>query len=221
MAVGLAEVAVVEAPVLVKVGLVGVAIHAGAWPDYDHTESTPTRELGPVSCALSEAIRALAYVIQLATGDRSVNLADDDGVHRGWTHTAEACALAGVLTWFTVSHISFLAPWSVEFGVVAFSAAFSHVVLGDMLTPGGVPLSLLWNLVTPGRLWRRHRVPLFTTNHPNEHLIFMCGVRMAIVVAALPALGLTLSPYTFVVAVFVGSAWHLAVVFGLIKRVRV
>lgn len=216
--VSLAAVAPIPAPLPVKVALVGLGTHAGAWPDYDTKGSTPSRELGPVSRFISWVVRCLvAYPIQVLTRDGS-NARQDNGVHRRWTHTVEACLLAGALIWYVASWLPLIAPWAMWFGLVAFAGSFSHVVLGDIFTPHGVPLCLTLNLLR-GKPWHRYRIPTgITTNQPSEHLVFMLAVRVVVMLCAVLALGLPVTPHTLAMAGLLGAGWHWAVLTGLMNR---
>ncbi len=216
--VSLAVVAPIPAPLPVKVALVGLGTHAGAWPDYDTKGSTPSRELGPVSRFISWVVRILVCLpIQVLTRDGS-NARKDNGVHRRWTHVVESCLLAGLLVWFVADQVTLIAPWSMWFGLVAFAGALSHVVLGDIFTPHGVPLCLTLNLLR-GKPWYRYRIPVgVTTNQPSEHLVFMLAVRVVVMLAAVMALQLPVTPHVLVVAGLLGAGWHWAVLTGLMNR---
>jgi hypothetical protein len=216
----LAVVAPIDAPLPIKVVLVGLGTHAGGWADYDTKGSTPSRELGPASQFVSLVVRGVAYMVQWATGDRPSGLSD---VHRQWSHTVEACAIAGALTWYVASWWVLAAPWAVWFGVIAFVGSFSHVVAGDNFTPHGVPLCLTWNLLINRDPWRRRgglrQVPVgVTTDHPSEHLVFMWVVRVAVVMVAVVAVDLPPSPYLLTVAAILGTGWHWVAVTGLMSK---
>lgn len=215
-AVTIVEVGFIPAPLPVQALLLALGIHAGAWPDYDTPGSTPSRELGPVSQAVSATVRFVAYAVQAPTGDREG--ARTEGVHRRFTHTVEACLLAGLLVWYATASIGLLASWSVWFGLVAFTGAFSHVVLGDNFTPHGVPLCLTYNMLTRGSNWRRHGWTLATTDHPSEHLVFMLAVRVLVMVAVVVALRLPVTPHVLVAAALLGAGWHLLVLTGLLRK---
>lgn len=217
--VSLAVVGPLPAPLPVKVALVALGTHAGAWPDYDTKGSTPSREFGPVSRFISWVVRILvAYPVQVLTRD-GANARKDNGVHRRFTHTIEACGLAGLLVWFIAGQVVLTEPWSAWFGLVAFAGSFSHVVLGDILTPHGVPLCLTWNLLVHRDPWRRHKIPTgMTTDQPSEHLVFMLAVRVVVMAAAVVALALPLTPHVFVAAAMLGAGWHWAVLTGLMSK---
>lgn len=214
----IAEVSLIPAPLPIKVALLGLGIHAGAWPDYDTKGSTPSRELGPLSRFISWVVRILVCLpVQVLTRD-GANARRDNGVHRRFTHTVEACGLAGLLVWFVASQWQLTEPWSVWFGVVAFTGAFSHVILGDIFTPHGVPLCLTLNLLR-GKPWHRYRIPIgITTNHPSEHLVFMLAVRVTVMMAVVVALRLPPTPHVFIAAAIVGAGWHWAVLTGLMTK---
>lgn len=215
--VSLGVVAPLPVPLPIKVALIGLGTHAGAWPDYDTKGSTPSRELGPVSAFISYVVRWwVCFPIQWLTRDGK-NARKDKGVHRRFTHTIEACALAGFLVWCATDWGLF-APWSMWFGLVGFVGSFSHVVLGDIFTPHGVPLCLTLNLLR-GRPWHRYRIPTgVTTDHPSEHLVFMWAVRVAVMVAAVVALALPVTPYLLAVAALLGTGWHWVAATGLMTK---
>jgi len=216
-AVAIIEVSLIPAPLPVKAGLLLLGVHAGAWPDYDTPGSTPSRELGPVSRFISFVVRVLAHAVAWLTRDEDRK--KTNGVHRRWTHTIEACALAGLLTWFVTARFAVTAPWALWFGVVGFVGAFSHVMLGDFFTKSGVPICLTWNLLVHRDPWRMHRSPIYAiTDHPSEHLVVMLFVRVAVIVAVVIALRLPLSPHLLVFAALLGAGWHGLVVTGLLRK---
>jgi membrane-bound metal-dependent hydrolase YbcI (DUF457 family) len=217
--VSLAVVAPIPAPWYVQLPLVGLGTHAGAWPDYDTKGSTPSREFGPLSKFLSWVVRILICLpVQVATRDGD-NARKDNGVHRRFTHTVEACLIAGLLVWYVADWLPLTSPWSAWFGLVSFVGAFSHVVLGDIFTPHGVPLCLTLNLLR-GRPWHRYRIPIgVTTDHPSEHLVFMLAVRVSVMLAAVMALQLPATPHTFAAAGVLAAGWHWAVLTGLSRKV--
>lgn len=217
-AVTIVEVGLIPAPLPVKAVLLGLGIHAGAWPDYDTKGSTPSRELGPVSRFISWVVRILVCLpIQVATRDGE-NARKDNGVHRRFTHTVEACILAGLLAQYAAGCFMLTAPWAGWFGLVAFTGAFSHVVLGDIFTPHGVPLCLTLNLLR-GKPWHRYRIPIgVTTDHPSEHLVFMLAVRVVVMLAVVVALQLPPTWQLFVAAAMLGAGWHWAVLTGLMSK---
>lgn len=212
--VGIALAAVAPVPAPVKVAMFTVCWHAGSWPDYDTPGSTPSRELGPLSAFISAVVQFVAFLVQAATGDSVAR----SGVHRGWTHCVESCALAGAGIGY-VCTLAMPMEYGVWIGLAAFSGAFSHVVLGDIFTPSGVPLSLLWNLCTPGPNWRRHHIPVgMTTDQPSEHLVFMGAVRIAIV-ATMVAVTVPVTTHLLFGAVVVGVVWHYLAVSGSMRKV--
>lgn len=217
-AVTIAEVAFIPAPLPIKVALLGLGVHAGAWPDYDTKGSTPSRELGPVSRFISWVVRVLiCWPIQVVTRD-GTNARKDNGVHRRFTHTIEACGLAGLLVWYVAAWFPPAAPWSMWFGLAAFVGAFSHVILGDIFTPHGVPLCLTLNLLR-GKPWHRYRIPVgVTTNQPSEHLVFMLAVRVVVMLAVVVALRLPLTWHVLAGAAIAAAGWHWAVLTGLMNR---
>lgn len=212
-------------PLPVKAALLVVGTHAGGWPDYDTPNSTPSRELWIVSGFISWVVRSLSFMVQTATGDAAGarSSARGLGVHRRFSHVIEGCAIAGVLVWFAVGHVPALDQWAVWFGLVAFVGSFSHVVLGDNLTPHGVPISLVYNMLTPGPNWRRHRIEIggetpLKTDQPSEHLGFMLLVRVATVLVAAWALALPLTVYVLVAGAIAGAVWHLCAYTGLLHK---
>lgn len=223
LAVSIPVVAAIPAPLPIQVALLGLGVHAGAWPDYDTKGSTPSREFGPLSRFISWVVRILiAYPVQVLTRD-GANARKDNGVHRRFTHTIEACGLAGLLTWYVADQFPPTGPWSAWFGLVAFVGSLSHVVLGDNFTPHGVPLCLTWNVLVCRAPWKRHGglrcIPTgVKTDHPEEHLYFMLAVRVVVMLAVVAALRLPPTPHVFILAGVLGAGWHYAVLTGLMSK---
>ena len=85
--------------------------------------------------------------VQVLTRD-GANARRDNGVHRRFTHTVEACGLAGLLVWFVASQWQLTEPWSVWFGVVAFTESLRQEALhigvrASVVEPGMVATELL------------------------------------------------------------------------------
>lgn len=109
-------------------------------PDLDCEGSTPSRFLGPISEALSQACRfasSVAFRCTATSHDQKSH-----GTHRHLTHTAAfAFAMGGLAAW--TCHLS---PWAVAgwiaFGVLAGSAALSDWVLPVFIAAVVVPMLL-------------------------------------------------------------------------------
>lgn len=222
-AVAAIEVSFIPVPTLVKVPLFLLGWYAGAAPDFDSKGASPSRELWIVTGFVSWLVRTTSFAVQTATGDGGT-ARRANGVHRKFSHTIEGCALAGLLIWSVMLYAGPLAPWAFWFGVVFASCAWSHSLLGDLFTKHGVPLSLIWNLLMPGKLWRDNHPPSWLprakTNKPSEHLVFMGAVRVFVMVAVVVALRLPLLPPVLLGAVVVGLVWHFLAVTGLVKALR-
>lgn len=216
------EVSLLPAPWPVKLSLFALGWYAGAAPDFDSKNSSPSRELWVISGFVSAMVRAASWVVQSATGD-GAKAGEPNGVHRKFSHTIEGCALAGVLVWFAVDQLPVVDQWAVWFGLVFATCAWSHSLLGDLFTKHGVPLSLIANALV-GDPWRDNHPPQWLprakTNKPSEHLVFMAVVRVFVVAAVVFAVRFPFSPPVPLVVVILGLGWHLWAVMGMSRKRR-
>lgn len=174
-------------PLCLAAGVVVIA--TSKVPDGDHS-MYKGKITHPVAALCRGAARA-GYAIRT---ERDVERAD---LHRGPTHCLEFAVLAGVAVALVLSLVPWLtgpAAWWLGMAVALGSA--THV-LGDVITPSGVPVSATYNYLRHGEVWRRSSLGLLRTDSGAERFLLVPFTWLAsgIVVAAwlgvlLPALSL-------------------------------
>jgi membrane-bound metal-dependent hydrolase YbcI (DUF457 family) len=91
--------------------------------------------------------------------------------HRETAHTIEGCLGFGAVFGAATYPLPLVGDYALLFGIATFLGCLSHV-LSDALTPSGVPLSITYNVLTPGGNWKRHSWPWFKTNSAAEKTLF-------------------------------------------------
>lgn len=212
---GIAEAAAVQAPWQAAVGIVAIAYYCGGLPDLDTEKSSISTELGAFSRLASEVVRTTAWWVRHWTAnDEDVDPEDE---HREASHVAEWSFLVAGLVWLALSLVPVVeTPW--WFALAVLLGSLSHLLLGDLYTHSGIPLSLTYNALTKGGNWRRHKVDLVGTDTPEERVYVMWPVRIAlgtgtawlVVGAWWPAL---------LAGALAGFVWHMIVTLDLSRRV--
>lgn len=212
---GIGEAAAVGASTWQAVGIAATAYYCGGMPDLDTEKSSISTELGPFSRLASEVVRGTTWwVREWTANDQDVDPEDE---HREVTHVWEWSLLVAGLVWLALWGSGLVAtPW--WFALAVFLGSVSHLVLGDLYTHSGIPLSFLYNLLTPGGNWRRHKVDLVGTDSPEEHVYVMWPVRIG--------LGAGVAWLVFgawwpvlVLGAVVGFLWHITVTLELNRKV--
>jgi len=142
----------VDAPVPVRLGLGVVAWGLSTVNDWDHNNYKRRMHFG---AAVVRWTARAGYRLQARNDKLARRKLEADDLHRGPSHSLEWCALVGLAAMVLATATTVLAPWAVWFGLAAFAGTASHVLL-DWMTPSGVPLSALYNLVIHREVWRRH-----------------------------------------------------------------
>lgn len=153
--------------VLVHLALGGAVVGCAKWNDLDHPRFKGKRHPGAAFVRLTAR-----FGYRIRTSRDRVR----GDLHRGPSHCLEWCLLAGLATVRITAWVPWLAPWAWWWGLAIFLGTSSHVWI-DALTPSGVPLSALWNVVlglirdlregraqgTHVEVWRRHAFAWKTT----------------------------------------------------------
>lgn len=164
IALGLGMDAVGEPlPLCLVAGAVVVA--TAKLPDGDHPmhKGKVTR---PVA-ALMRGFARLGYMIRTDADRERYDL------HRGPTHCAEAAVLFGVVVALTLSLVPFLAGAPAWWLGAAVALGCATHILGDVITPSGVPVSAIYSYLRHGEVWRRYSLGLLRTDSGAEHFILV------------------------------------------------
>lgn len=132
---------------------------SSTWPDLDHPRFKGRGWHFPAA-----VVRASGHLGYLLRTEKDKVRED---VHRGPSHCLEWCVLVGALLAGLLIYAG--APWDVAAwvgGSVTLGTA-THV-LGDVLTPSGVPVSALYSWIRHGEPWRRYSLGLFATDSAGE-----------------------------------------------------
>lgn len=149
---------------VVAVGGAVLVVWSSTWPDYDHPRFKG--KFHPVAAAVRGSAR-LGYMIRTPHDRRR------EDQHRGPSHCLEWCLLLGLALLAPLLHLG------VPLGAAAFVAGAvtlgtaSHIA-GDVMTPSGVPLSALYNVLAyrgdQRQVWRRHALGWFVTDSASERI---------------------------------------------------
>lgn len=208
MIVGLVSlpIATPGAPAWVQAGWVVVCGGAAVLPDLDHPESLVSRMWGPVSATLSVFVARLARGHRAGTHDAVMAPVLIVAVTwlASWWQPAFAVVVAltiglvlrvtllrrgGLIGWLTNLTASAVFGWSLSLHPVMIAAGHTLLPaalaagvwahqLGDLLTPEGLPVPIIW-LANPQR---RVAIGLFTTGHLIERVVVgpMLGVAVLV-----------------------------------------
>jgi membrane-bound metal-dependent hydrolase YbcI (DUF457 family) len=212
---GIGEAAAVGASTWQAVGIAVTAYYCGGLPDLDTERSSISTELGPFSRLASEVVRTTAWVFRSWTANEHDVETDDE--HRETSHVVEWSLLVAGLVWLALWWIDLVdTPW--WFALAVLLGSVSHLLLGDLYTHSGIPLSFVWNVCTPGGNWRRHKVDLVGTDSPEEHVYVMWPVRTGLG-AGMAWLVFGAWWLALVVGAVAGFLWHITVTLELHRRV--
>lgn len=151
-------------PPLVAVAGAGLIMLFCTFPDYDHPRFRGKRN------PIAAAVRNSAKLLYLIRTEHDVERADQ---HRGPSHCIEYNLAVGALV---MSPVLILDGPVDLYAFLALAVALGGIthVLGDLMTPSGVPLSVLWNLLAyrgaERQVWRRHALGWFVTDSAGERV---------------------------------------------------
>lgn len=180
-------------PIVAALGA-GLIVYFSTFPDYDHPNYRGKRN--PVAAAVRGSAK-LGYLIR-TDNDR---IREDQ--HRGPSHCLEWCVLLGLVLTAPMVALSVAVPGVIPASLIWFiggaisMGAASHIV-GDVMTPSGVPFSVLYNVIAyrgkDRQVWRRHALGLFVTDSAGERvgavpvLYLITAIETLAMVGGLPAL---------------------------------
>lgn len=131
--------------------------YSSAWPDFDQLTSSISNDIPLVSQVVSRLVRFVSWRVHVATRTSKDKVKPHGDCHRDFTHTIEGCALFGGTVWAGTAPIPFVGVFAFWWGLAVFTGCVSHM-LADSLTPSGVPLSLIVNLLLRRGAWVRYCV---------------------------------------------------------------
>jgi membrane-bound metal-dependent hydrolase YbcI (DUF457 family) len=149
---------------LVAVAGAGTIMLFCTFPDYDHPRFRGKRN--PIAAAVRNSAKLL-YLIR-TSHDR-----EREDQHRGPSHCIEWNLAVGALLMAPVPVLG--GSWSL-YTFLALAVALGGIthILGDLMTPSGVPLSVTWNVLAyrgaERQVWRRHALGWFVTDSAGERV---------------------------------------------------
>jgi membrane-bound metal-dependent hydrolase YbcI (DUF457 family) len=164
-------------PLCLAAGVVVVA--SAKIPDGDHP-----RLKGKVSHPAAALIRGVARV---GYAIRTENDEHHHDLHRGPSHCAEFALLTGLVIAGLLSLVPFLTgPPAWWLGAAVALGCLTHI-LGDVITPSGVPVCATYSWLRHGEVWRRYSFGLLRTDSGAEHFVLV--------------------PFTWLISATVVAAW--------------
>lgn len=164
-------------PIALAAGVVVVV--TSKLPDGDH----PMYK-GKISHPVAALVRGAARV---GYAIRTENDRERTDLHRGPSHCVEFALLAGLVVALALSLVPFLAgslAW--WFGAAVTLGSLTHI-LGDVITPSGVPVCATYSYFVHGEVWRRYSLGLLRTDSGAERFILV--------------------PFTWIVSGVITAAW--------------
>lgn len=142
--------------IVVHLALGLAVVGCAKWNDLDHPRFKGSRHPGAAFVRLTAR---LGYRIRTSRDRVRSDL------HRGPSHCLEWCVLAGLATVRITAWVPWLAPWAWWWGLAVFLGTSSHVWI-DALTPSGVPVSPLWNVLAGAMRDARDRAKALAAGEP-------------------------------------------------------
>ena len=148
-------------PVPVEIAVAGLVVTSSTWPAL-----VQPRYKGRMHPAAALA-RGSAYVGYMVRTPADKDRGDLD---RGPSYCLEWCALVGLAVALLALQIPPIAAWAWWFGGAVALGTAVHV-LADWITPSGVPLSVVWNYLRHGEVWRRHSLNLSSSDTAGDKFL--------------------------------------------------
>lgn len=150
-------------PLALAAGVVVVA--TSKLPDGDH----PMHK-GKVTRPVAALMRGVARVGYSIRTEKDIERVD---LHRGPTHCVESALLFGLVAALVLSLVPFLAggpAWWL--GAAVTLGSLTHI-LGDVITPSGVPVCATYSYLRHGEVWRRYSLGLLRTDSGAERFVLV------------------------------------------------
>lgn len=153
---------VAPGPLAIAAGV--LVIGSSTWPDLDHPRFKGRIGVAAFFAWVTRFFAAIGYMIRTEGDVRR------EDYHRGPSHCIEwAILLGGVVTLLVGQAVPMLVEDAWTLGLAVTIGCVSHV-FADAMTPAGVPISAVYNMVVHREVWRRHSLGLFATDSCGEHM---------------------------------------------------